>query len=367
MNVDNKYLTIKEACEFLKISRPTFDKIRKEHKLRQFWFRKRPRFLMEDIVRIGKPTPVANITPDPRVDLYVFPSGIAADLITTPHTYDLGKIRQYDPHGLLTLFSSIADETDKGHTVTLLVEDNFICNHLKELGFFQELEKKCGAEKIVWDREALKTSHTDFKYPVPLTNVRLRKEEAPYLERLIKLLRTQGFSEAFGGYVGWIYGELADNATTHLMQSSAVSDCHLLAQRFKFNSGPSECVIISIADIGPGIHGTLKRNPKYSNLSDKHAFLTAFKPNVSSWGDEHKRGKGLTDILTIAMGNKSYLRAESGQHVWTVDFRTGKNRLNVDPRLPSGTRISLVLIDHEFERKSYLEAEQFIDAALGGI
>lgn len=358
-----QYLSIKEACALLKVSRPTFNKIRKEKMLRQFWFGKRCRFLREDLVKIGAATPVKSIAPDTRLNLNSFSDLPPSTLLAAPHVFDFRRIRQFDSHGLLALFCAIADDVRLGNTVTLELEDNFVCNGMKDLGFFQELERKCG-DKVQYDRTILKTNYSEFQYPLSLTNVRLRKGEAPVLEKLIKLIRAQGFSDAIGGYIGWIYGELVDNAITHLTYSSDVADCYLLAQRFKNREGTTESITISIADVGPGIHGTLKNNPKYSALSDRDAFLTAFKPNVSSWGDEHKRGKGLTDILSIAMGNKAVIRAESGPNVWLGDFRDGSHIVRQDSALPRGTRVSLVLIDHEFETKTYEEATAQIDALL---
>lgn len=358
-----QYLSIKEACELLKVSRPTFDKIRKEKGLRQCWFGKRPRFLREDITNMGTATPVSKIAPDTRLNLDAFSNLAPSALISAPHTFDFRRIRQFDSHGLLTLFCAIVGEVQLGHAVHLELGDNFICNGMKDLGFFQELERKCG-DKVMFDRSVLRTNYSEFQYPLALTNVRFRKGEAPILDKLIKLIRAQGFSDAIGGYIGWIYGELVDNSITHLTHSSDVADCYLLAQRFRFREGGSECITISIADVGPGIHSTLKKNPKYSGLSDRDAFLTAFKPNVSSWGDEYKRGKGLTDILSIAMGNKAVIRAESGEHIWHGDFRDGKHVIRQNAALPRGTRVSLVLIDHDFETKTYDEASAQIDALL---
>jgi hypothetical protein len=360
-----QYLSITEACTLLRISRPTFNKIRKEKMLRQFWFGKRPRFLKEDIIKMGAATPVKKIAPDTRLNLDAFTELSPAAICEEPHRFDLRRIRQFDSHGLLTLLCAIIDDVRLGHTVQLDLEDSFVCNGLRDLGFFQELERRCG-DKVVFDKSILRTNYSEFQYPLPLTNVQFRKGEAPILEKLIKLIKEQGFSDAIGGYIGWIYGELVDNSITHLTQSSDVADCYLLAQRFKFREGGSECITISIADVGPGIHGTLKKNPKYAQLSDRDAFLTAFKPHVSSWGDEYKRGKGLTDILSIAMGNKAVIRAESGQNVWRGDFRDSDHSIRQDDKLPRGTRVSLVLIDHKFETKTYQEASAQIDELIKG-
>lgn len=192
----------------------------------------------------------------------------------------------------------------------------------------------------------------------------------PIVEKIIGLLRAQGFSNSIGGYIGWIMGELVDNVMTHLVQSGMPGDCYLLAQRYRFASFPSECLIIGVADLGPGIHTTLKENPKYKNLTDLQAFLTAFKPKVSSWADEYNRGKGLTDILGIAMGNQSVLRARSGTMEFQIDFRQKKAEIGQNIQLAKcgrflensrGTLFGVVLIDRDFEIKSKMEASQFID------
>ncbi|MBI4370911.1 MAG: helix-turn-helix domain-containing protein [Elusimicrobia bacterium] len=365
-----KYLTIKEACALLKISRPTFDKIRKTLKLREFSFGARPRFLHEDIQSIldagtGKPICAAKIESAAKVDLTVFSPSIAADVLSDGTTFDLRKIRRFDPHGVLGLFCSIVGKVNAGNVVNMIVEDGFICNHLRGLGFFAELEKKCG-DKIAWDKTALRTDYTDIQYPIPLTNVRFQKDEAPVVAGLVQMLRGQGFSETIGGYIGWIYGELADNATTHLTRSDDAADSYLLAQRYRFIQSKQDCIIISIADAGPGIHATLKKNPKHSALSDREAFLIAFKPGISSWGDEYNRGRGLTDVLTIAMGNESIIRAESGGNVWHGDFKKNDHRISFNERLPKGTRVSLVLIDHAFDAKTRDDAAAFIDGLARG-
>lgn len=361
------YLTIEEACAFLGISRPTFNKIRKQRRLKEFLVGKRARFLREDIEGITRPVPVSQIPPDRRIDLTIFSESRASELEVEPNTFDLRKVRSFDPRGVLDVFCTCVHRARQGHAIRLLVEDNFVCNHLRSLGFFLQLQK-AAAGAAHWEADLLRTDYEDVRYPIGLAGIAMSKEEAPVLDRLIRLLREQGFSEASGGYIGWIYGELIDNATTHLVHSGELSanpDCYLLAQRFKFAGGRSDCLIIGVADVGPGIHATLKRNPKYSQLSDTAALLTAFKANASSWPDEYNRGKGLTDILSIAMGNKSVFRAESGCHNFYTDFRGTGTRVSYDEKAPAGTRVSLVLIDHAFEVKETREVGDYIDRILG--
>jgi excisionase family DNA binding protein len=358
------YLTIAEACALLNVSRPTFNKIRKQRKFKELSVGKRVRFLREEVLKLGEVSgPIKSIKQDERLEFTVFENHGLYDIETEKDTFDLRRIRNFDPWGVLTLFCSIVDLSRKGHGIKLEVEDNFICNHLRSLGFFNELDK-LAAGNIRWDKTALRTDYTDFRYPIQLTNIRIQKQEAPVVVRLIGLLKQQGFSEDIGGYIGWIFGELVDNATTHLAHSSSLSDCYMLAQRFRFQDDKSECLIIGVADNGPGIHATLRTNPKYSAYPDKDAFLSAFKPNVSCWADEYGRGKGLTDILAIAMGNQSILRAESGPNALYADFKTSVRRVELKERNAGGTRFCLVLIDHAFQLKAKEQASEFIDALM---
>jgi len=360
-----KYLTIKQACELLGVSRPTFDKIRKRRNLKQLMRGQRPRFLREEIEAISEPVPVSNLALDERIDLSVFNTATTFDLEIAPDAFDLGRLRDFDPQGVLNLFCALVERGRQGRVVQLLVEDNFICNHLRSLGFFNQLEAAIPG-KVLWARDKLKTDHTSYKYPIGLTKISLPKEEVPVVEKLIRLLREQGFSDQIGGYIAWIFGELTDNANTYLRigDYNYQAECYLLAQRYKFSTSGSDCLIIGVADIGPGIHETIKRNPKYKEISDKEALLSAFKPGVSSWPDEYKRGRGLTDIMAIAMGNKSVFRVESGGNIFSADFRNKTDNFSVDPRKPGGTRFSLVVIDHDFEMKKRDEVTNYIDKVL---
>ncbi|MEK6544264.1 MAG: helix-turn-helix domain-containing protein [Elusimicrobiota bacterium] len=366
----SKYLDIKQACELLSVSRPTFDKIRKKAKLKEFVFGKRPRFLREEIEKIADPKPISKIHPDARIDLDIFSMAAAIDLESEPNVFDLTRLRSFDPHGVLNLFCALVDRGRQGNKIKLIVEDNFICNHLRNLGFFNQLEIAVPG-MLSWPREQLRTEHTDFKYPISLAKISMSKQEVPVVEKLLELLRKQGFSDTIGGYIAWIFGELTDNANTHLRfggQNDVGAGCYLLAQRYRFSGkSDNECLIIAVADIGPGIHTTIKRNPKYQDLSDKQAFLSAFNPGVSSWADEYDRGRGLTDIFAIALGNRSIFRAESGGHVFMADFKNNTWSLRFDERMPQGTRFSLIIIDHDFEMRSRAEVKRYVADLLSKI
>jgi len=360
---EKNLLSIAEVCQILQISRPTLNKLRRERRLAEFYEGLRVRFHREEVLKlVGN---LRNLPPleTKRIRLTVFGTATPFDLETGKNTFDLKRIESIDPFGVLSLFCAVADRANQGNKVRLEVEDNFVCNHLRTLGFFIELEK-LHKDRVSWDKGALKSSYEDVSYPIPLTEIRLQKQEAPVVERLIKLLREQGFSENIGPYIGWFIGELVDNSMTHLVRAGFPASCWVLAQRFRFVQSKSDCLIIGVADLGPGIHATLKTNPEYSALSDDRAFLTAFKPRVTSWLDVD-RGKGLTDILGIAMGNESVFRAESSQFCFRADFRDKTHGLTQLPNGPTGTRFALVLIDHDFSMKKRTEIDEYINTILG--
>lgn len=360
----SRYISIQEACDLLRISRPTFNKIRKRKNILEFSHGHRPRFLRAEIEGLaGFAEENEGIE---KMDLTVFSPNPISNIQLADGVFDLRRIRVFDPFGALNLFCSILQQAKSGKKVRLELKDNFMCNHLRSIGFFAALSE-AEPENILWDASMLKTNVDDYLYPVGLTKISMRKQEVPVVEKIIALLRAQGFSEAIGGYIGWVLGELVDNAMTHLVHNGFVSDCYLLAQRYRFANSRSECLIIAVADTGPGIHATLQKNPKYADLTDARAFLTAFKPKVSSWPDEYGRGKGLTDILGIAMGNRSVLRVESGLFGLQADFREQKFSFGPSSAAIDGTRFALVLIDHEFEVKSKLDVSQFIDRRVASL
>lgn len=365
---EKPYISIKEACEILQVSRPTFNKIRKKKKFIEISnIGRRSRFLRTEIEKLAETTKKTFTTPltadQKKIDLTVFSEDEISSIKTSKTVFDFRRIRMFDPFGVLSLFNAILQLANVGRKIHLELEDNFICNHLKNLGFFEMLKRE-NEKNIIYDSTILKTNYDDYFYPIGLTKISMRKQEVPAVEKIINLLRAQGFSDSIGGYIGWIMGELVDNAMTHLVYNEFPSNCYLLAQRYKYKHFPSECLIIGVADLGPGIQATLKKNPKYKDLTDEQAFLMAFKPKVSSWSDEYNRGKGLTDILGIAMGNQSVLRVKSGTMEFQTDFRNQTTRLDQSPISTSGTLFALVLIDKDFEMKNKLDVSEFIDGRL---
>ena len=114
------------------------------------------------------------------------------------------------------------------------------------------------------------------------------------------------------------------------------------------------------------VHKTLKENPKYRDLSDEKAIVTSFKSFVSSWADEHKRGKGLTDIIKIALECNSFFRVECGDICFEIYCKSNKGLITkIDPMLKvNGTRFSITFIDNEFRDASRKDVDDFVDKEL---
>lgn len=264
---------------------------------------------------------------------------------------DLTKLTLVDPFGSLSLLIFLIERSRQGITTKLIVDDRAVCKGLKYIGFFDQLETF--AELVTWDSSKLSMANfISAETMLPITVMKRKGEERIVVEKLLEIFVRHGFSEGIGGYLGWILGELGDNCLTHSSPILSNRICFMQAQRYSLDES-TNCVIVAIADLGEGIHTTLKTNPRYSSMSDVEAFLSAFRHKYSSWPDEAKRGKGLTDMISISIGNHSIFRASSGENDFSFNFYSSKDSIQVFKKNPllltsQGTRFGFVLIDKEF-------------------
>lgn len=350
-------ITITEACTLLSVSRPTFNKRRDTYQFnatkgkgRRLWFSR-----SEILAKVISPAGVLQL-----VDLLITEENPIHLLKLGDNIFDLRKIRAIDPYGVISLLCAILYAASKG-VVYLLINGSLIVKRLQAIGLFNEIERLHGGT-VFWDKQMLQGPVPMVPETIlPLTYVGYRGAERPVAAHLNRLLIQQGFSEEIGGYIAWIIGELADNAHTH-----GKGPCYLMAERVSWKH---DYLAIAVGDVGMGIHNSLKGNPKYSALADRRAFLTAFKPGVSSWGDEHNRGRGLTDVLAIALANKSLLRVDSCGFGIGLTFPEDKPALYaMEPgaNVP-GTRSCLVLVDRRFKNPNQHKEEAIavVNDALG--
>jgi hypothetical protein len=347
-------ITIAEACVLLGVTRPTLNVYRKKYRFKEIREGRRIFFSRQEILSKCSPKVVV------KTDSFIITDDTSVEtLLVSDEVFDLRKIKYIDPHGILSLLCLVLTKAKEGKTIQLLVEDSFQIQRMHSLGFFFELERKY-PETVVWDRSKVRgLPGVDTDTFLPIQYVGSKGGERQSAEDLARLLIKHGFSEEIGARIGWIFGELADNALTH-----SKGPCYLMCQRFvAVKKDDFNFLAIAVADLGVGIDNSLRSNEKYSGLDNKTAFLSAFKSSVSSWSDSFNRGKGLTDVIKIALGNDSYFRAESGAMGFIIPWDR-KDRWVRPMCSVSGTRYSIVLTDNEFRNISREIADDYVEKLL---
>lgn len=366
MGSNLKLLNIDEAAKLLGVSRATFNKIRKDQNFSEVLVGKRVRFNEADLLAaLGKHQPpssskTSKVSTSKNAVLNIFSESTLKEIVPTKDTYDLTKLKQIDPYGALSLLCTLVTKSRMKIKSKLIIDDGVVCQNLKASHFFYQVESHCGS-CVEWDRTILEgKAFEDTNMLMSIKAIKAKGAERTIAESLISLLRKQGFGDSLGRGIAHILGELADNAMTHSANHLSDRVCFVSAQRFLFKD--KDCIIVGIADPGLGIPKTLKSNPKYSAMSDQAALLRSFRPYVTSW--EAMRGKGLADVLGIALGNSSYLRVDSGSIGLLMDFHE-KNKPLIKVSTPltdvTGTRFGLILIDNHFERSTRDEVDSMLE------
>ncbi len=364
---NNKLLSIAEAAKFLGVSRSTFNKIRQENDIREIMVGKRPRFFSNELISVlssrTSSVDLPKVQIRSKIALNILSSDSVDLLEVRKNVFDLRLISQIDPYGALSLLCNLIVRAKTEKRIELLVDDKHICQYLKTIQFFYQLEKE---DRIFWDRGILKgASIQDTSILMPINAIKVKGGERIIAENLLKLLRQQGFKDTVGRAISVILGELADNAMTHSHEILSERVCYVSAKRFLWKE--SNCIIIGVADPGLGIPASLKQNPTYSDFSDRGALLESFKPHVTSWKDS-PRGKGLTDVLSIALGNHSLLRADTGDIGLSMNLiKSGDPKISFNEPMASvtGTRFGLILIDTNFEKTDRKVVDRLISEKVG--
>lgn len=358
-----KLLTAKAAAEILGVSQPTFRNIQKEKHLNRVKIGARYKYKKSEILEILNN---GQLSRSISAQFNVFSSDKVERIEVEKNVFDLRGIqhKSFDPYGVLSLLSEFLFRAKSGAVVKLLVEDNPVCRYLKSINFFGELETRCPGS-IEWDKDELRGTRVVLEESLlPVSPVRSHGGHAAMLERLQDILIQQGFNQDVINNFGTIIGELADNAMTHTEQSLSEKLCYFMVNKFFF--GDQICTIVGIADLGIGIHNSLQTNEKHKSLSGKQAFLKSFLPFVSAYPDSFGRGKGLTDVSSIAMGNQSHLKVDSCDMSLFMDFRKSKHSILWSEPITevNGTRFGLIVIDKEFEKVEREEIGKHIKNAI---
>ncbi len=353
--MNGKYFTIDEVCKLLTISRPTLNSYREKYDIRSIKVKGRVFFKKVDILkRLYLP-----VRPEKqKAELTVLSDFAVEDIEVAPGVFDIRYIGVLDPFGAICLLCYLRNRIDRKEHIYILMGRDSASFSLHGMNFFGELTR-VGSEYVHYDEDVLSdVSLTNPEIITPLHLIGYRGGEKSLLDEIYAQLKKQGFSEDLCASLGWTLGELADNATTH-----AGGPCY-----FALSSvvGPCKFLTLTIGDTGAGIPVTLKSNEIYGGLTDFEAFISAFKSDVSSWAEYHKRGKGLNDLLAIAKGNGAWVRAETNGMGIFFDFRDGSHNITAREAgaSNSGTKYSLVLIDSQFKYVTKKEINAFLDAFL---
>jgi hypothetical protein len=348
---------LQEALTILRVSRPTFDKIRKEYQLKEF--------------KVGRFTKFSKTELLQRVVVKRFPLGEKfqfcfgypfnfESLKLDENSYDLRKIDLMDGHAAISFICHIVSRVKNDHSyIHLIIDDS--ASWLKFFNFFGAL-KQLHNSKVFWDDDYLsKIPAVNFSewIKLPVTRLGFVGAQTKIADDLTIQLAKQGYSDEVCSYIGWAMGELCDNASTH----AGVHPCFV---QFTQLGKDKKFLLFTIGDVGIGIPRSLRKNVRYSLFSDKEAILSSFKPYVSGRADEERRGKGLTDVLKITMECSSYLHVESNDCSFAFRFNVGKDTfLEQAPVVRGeGTVISVLFIDGNFASFDRDAVRDYIDSCL---
>lgn len=348
------------AMQILGVSRPTFDRYRSEFSLSKFRIGRTLFFSkLEVLERVYTKT-------FPIVEKIEFCFGRKLDfnlLKIDDTSYDLRKISLMDGHGAIAFICHLESRIRIENCYLHLVfdENNAL---LKSFNFFGAIRSYLNS-KIFWnDLRLVQLTEPNFSQwmKLPITKLGFVGAQEKITNDLTAQLARQGYSEDVCGYIGWAMGELSDNASTHAGVHPCFVQMTQLGDDRKF-------LLFTIGDTGKGIPTSLKENSKYANFSDEELLLMAFKPYVSGRSDDEARGKGLTDVLKIAMECSSVLWVESNGIGYTFRFNAGIDNFEKNEPLvkSTGTIISLLFIDGNFSSYKRQDVANYVDVCLGAL
>ena len=357
--MNDDWISLTDACTLLGISRPTLNVFRDKKRLKEFKYLGRIRLSKTDIIKkIIVPNQVAD-----HIKLTIFSDFDFKQIQPIPGIFDLRMFTEIDAYGVMNLLCAIKYHLKIKDTnnVYLILDDSYGCSYLDSIGFFTEVMRAHKERVFANSDDIKKRPQTRATVILPLHLIGYRGAEKKILDELYDPLLKQGFSESYCGHIGWIIGELCDNAHTH-----SNGPCYLIIEGLENESTHARYLSIAVGETGIGIPTSLKSNPKYSTFEDKVLLPMAFQSEVSRMEVEPKRGKGLNDVLSIAKGNSSWLRMDSNQFGMFFDFRgsSGQIGFSKSPVDSLGTRCCLLLVDGKFERVSRQDVNNVMQSFL---
>lgn len=336
------WITLSQACQQLGVSRPMLNKLRQKHDIKQITVGSRKKLSKLDLINKIILTQV-----DAPHHQLCFDTDFNLDkLQTLSGVFDLRGITKIDAYGAMYLLCAtkvyLNQCTEK--KLYFIFKDPDLCSYLDAIHFFRELRRDNRAQIFIHTCQFKTTSPDDWSVLQPLHLVGYRGGEKKQLDDLLTQLPTRGFSDVFCGHLGWLIGELCDNAQNH-----STKPCYMMIEGISGQNISTRRLLVAIGDAGIGIAQSLKQNQRYRNQSDAHLLLHAFVSKVTS--SPYPRGKGLADVMNLVRSRKSFLRVNSQGHDVIFDFSNNTQTIalqkSCDGMLPihRGTSFAIVLPD----------------------
>ena len=349
-------ITVSEACDLLNISRTTLSIYRKKYSVSNIKIKREVKFSKTEI--LYKLYSKLNL-PGQKVNLSLHTNTEFEAFRIDDTSYDLRKIEAPDGHGAISLLCHLVSEINKGKNIHLLINESN--SFLKSMNFFGELKRHLNSN-VFWNEDVFNNmaniNHESI-IKLPIRRLGVVGAQTSIVDDLTVGLKKQGYSNDICSYIGWAMGELADTSETH-------SKIHPSFVYFEQFGEDKRFLQFTIGDAGVGIPESLRKNEHYKSLNNKEAVLTSFKPYVSGRPDEEERGKGLTDVLMIAMECGSRLLVESNGVGFSFSFDSGLDNFEVVSPLykDDGTVISILFIDGNFDSLERDDVKTYIDSCL---
>ncbi len=345
------FITLSQAAKFMGVSRPTMNKFRMQYSISE---KKKGRSVYLNKAELLKVYAQENNFYSTQ-SLLITENDAVENFKVDANTFDLRKISRIDAYGSMSLLIACVNLLEKRVPLFLIVSDTVSISTLCLIGFFKELDRRFNGQYFLNVDDLPKNPETKgYSAFLPFKYIAFGGQETQLLASLAPLLQKQEYDSDIAGYIGWMMGEVADNSLTH-----AKGPCYVLMGQF---SKENKFLQIAVGDTGKGIFNSLKENPKYSSLLDEVAFIKAFQSTVSCWPDTKPRGKGLCDVLSLAMRSHSILRVDSQNLGLLFNFTHHQKELQI--RNPAsqtgGSRLCWLLINNQFGPIERQDVDNFI-------
>ncbi len=180
----NDWITIKEACQFLDVSRPTLNTYRHKYRIRKSTFKRRVFLSKTDLI---KKILLKTIHKRNMNFKMLHPFDIS-QLQPLTGVFDLRKFNEIDSYGVINLLCLMKGflETNPNNAVHLILDNSDPCRYLDSIDFFSILSKGCPERVIVNQNDITKRKSLHSMVIWPLSSIGYRGAEKKILKSFLK-------------------------------------------------------------------------------------------------------------------------------------------------------------------------------------